>query len=83
MILIVLALCHGRGRGFEPRRPRQILKDLSPVWHVAPRYKKVQVQILALIELAGQHVLGQEEAPATREPPLLFGAVTGSMSFQF
>ena len=20
--------CHGRGRGFEPRRPRQILKDL-------------------------------------------------------
>ena len=21
--------CHGRGRGFEPRRPRQILKDLQ------------------------------------------------------
>jgi hypothetical protein len=24
--------CHGRGRGFEPHRPRQILKDLSPIW---------------------------------------------------
>ena len=37
--------CHGRGRGFEPRRPRQILKDLSPIWHVTLRYKKVQVQV--------------------------------------
>ena len=34
--------CHGRGRGFEPRRPRQILKDLSPIWHVTLRYKIVQ-----------------------------------------
>ena len=42
MILIGLAICHGRGRGFEPRRPRQIPKDLSPIWHVTSRYKKVQ-----------------------------------------
>jgi hypothetical protein len=34
--------CHGRGREFESRRPRQILKDLSPIWHVTSRYKKVQ-----------------------------------------
>jgi hypothetical protein len=39
---LVLISCHGRGRGFEPRRPRQILKDLSPFWHVASKYKIVQ-----------------------------------------
>jgi hypothetical protein len=26
--LVRMLPCHGRGRGFEPRRPRQILKDL-------------------------------------------------------
>ena len=41
--------CHGRGRGFEPRRPRQIQKDLSPIWHVTSRYKKVQVRTSSLI----------------------------------
>ena len=45
--------CHGRGRGFEPRRPRQILKDLSPFWHVTSRYKKVQVSSSNLVGRAG------------------------------
>jgi hypothetical protein len=48
--LIVLALCHGRGRGFEPRRPRQIQKDLSPFWHVTLKYKKVQKRKAAGID---------------------------------
>jgi len=32
--------CHGRGRGFEPRRPRQIQKDLSPFWYRPRRYNE-------------------------------------------
>ena len=63
--------CHGRGREFESRRPRQISKDLGPIWHVTSRYKKVQVQILTLLGWAGQQVLGQEEAPGLRGPLLL------------
>jgi hypothetical protein len=27
MILIAIALCHGRGRGFEPRRPRHTFQN--------------------------------------------------------
>jgi hypothetical protein len=42
MILIELAICHGRSRGFEPRRPSQISKDLGPIWHVTLKYKIVQ-----------------------------------------
>ena len=48
--------CHGRGRGFEPRRPRQIPKDLSPFWHVTSRYKKVQVKNLSLNWKIGRRV---------------------------
>jgi len=58
--------CHGTGRGFEPRRLRQILNDLSPIWHVTSRYKKVQVQTLTVVGWAGQQVLGQKEAPGLR-----------------
>ena len=71
MILMPPASCHGRGRGFEPRRSHQILKDLSPIWHVTSRYKKVQVQTLTFVGWAGQQVLGQEEAPGLRGPLLL------------
>jgi hypothetical protein len=42
MILIVIRLCHGRGRGFEPRRPRQILNDLGAICHVKLEYRIVQ-----------------------------------------
>jgi hypothetical protein len=53
MILIVNAHCHGRGRGFEPRRPRQILKDLGPIWHVATRYNRIHEENTPLISLVG------------------------------
>ena len=55
--------CHGRGRGFEPRRPRQILKDLSPFWHVTSRYKKVQVKNLSLNWKVGRRIQVQQQAP--------------------
>src|SRR6202035_1183871 len=38
--LVRMLPCHGRGRGFEPRRPRQILKALSPVWQNNRENKK-------------------------------------------
>jgi hypothetical protein len=56
MILIELAICHGRGRGFEPRRPLQILKDLGPIWHVTLKYKIVQQW-----KSAGMDPLGRSE----------------------
>ena len=55
--------CHGRGRGFEPRRPRQILKGLSPFWHVTSKYKKVQVKNLGSNGKAWRGVQDNDRLP--------------------
>src|ERR1700733_6685618 len=38
--LVRMLPCHGRGRGFEPRRPRHIPKDLQGMWPRNERAKK-------------------------------------------
>ena len=62
--------CHGRGREFESRRPRHILKDLSPFWHVTSRYEKVQVKNLALKGRLGEVFKDSNRLPYA-EPVLL------------
>jgi hypothetical protein len=37
MILMTLASCHGRGRGFEPRRPRHISQLKSRLYGTSDR----------------------------------------------
>ena len=61
MILVILALCHGRGRGFEPVVPARFKKDLSPIWHVTSRYKKVQIRNPVPIDRAPQQIRFQVE----------------------
>ena len=53
--------CHGRGRGFEPRRPRQISKDSGPIWHVTQR----SIQKIHLFEIDWNRKIVKERLPAT------------------
>jgi hypothetical protein len=39
--LVRMLPCHGRGRGFEPRRPRHIPKELRRMWLQNRRNEKV------------------------------------------
>src|ERR1039458_6488790 len=43
--------CHGRGRGFESRRPRQFFQALARNWQIASWSNLVQLgQCLSLVE---------------------------------
>jgi hypothetical protein len=59
---LALAFCHGRGRGFEPRRPRHILKKLVECGLENERTKDTSAGNSAI------QVLQQQEGSRRREP---------------